>query len=418
MKKFLILWSGEFISAIGSGLTSFGLGVYIYQTTGKVSGMALITLMAFLPNILLTPFAGVFADRYDRRLLMIIGDGLSALGLLYIFLCMQSGNATLLQICIGVTISGVFSSLLEPSYKATITDLLTEEEYAKASGLVQIAYSSKYLISPVLAGFLLSVYDIKMLLLIDIGTFFLTVLSTMTVRKGLPAKLIDKKDSFFFAFKEGYKTIREKKGVFDLVLLTSLLTFFLGFIQTLSSPMILSFSTARTVGILETIVATGMLLSSILIGVLSIKKNYVKLLSISMCLTGIFMAMFGMSENLIFISVSGFLFFATLPFSNMSMDCLIRRNIENEKQGRAWGLMGIISQMGYVVAYSVSGVLADYIFTPMLVKGGLLEHSVGRIIGVGQGRGTGFLIMIAGILLVAVAVVVGRVKSIRELEVR
>ena len=160
MKKFLLLWSGELISVIGSGLTSFGLGIYVFQTTGKVSGMALITLMAFLPHILLTPFAGVLADRYDRRFLMVIGDGLSALGLLYILLCLQKGGASLLQICIGVTISGVFSSLLEPAYKATITDLLTEEEYAKASGLVQIAYSANYLVSPVLAGFLLSAFDI------------------------------------------------------------------------------------------------------------------------------------------------------------------------------------------------------------------------------------------------------------------
>ena len=83
-KKFLLLWSGELISAIGSGLTSFGLGIYVYQQTGRVSSTALITLLAFLPSLLLSPIAGVLADRYDRRLLMILGDSLSALGLIYI----------------------------------------------------------------------------------------------------------------------------------------------------------------------------------------------------------------------------------------------------------------------------------------------------------------------------------------------
>ena len=71
-KKFLLLWSGELISAIGSGLTSFGLGIYVYQQTGRVSSTALITLLAFLPSLLLSPIAGVLADRYDRRLLMIL----------------------------------------------------------------------------------------------------------------------------------------------------------------------------------------------------------------------------------------------------------------------------------------------------------------------------------------------------------
>ena len=107
-KKFLLLWSGELISAIGSGLTSFGLGIYVYQQTGRVSSTALITLLAFLPSLLLSPIAGVLADRYDRRLLMILGDSLSALGLIYILICMINGEATLYPIAIGVTISSIF----------------------------------------------------------------------------------------------------------------------------------------------------------------------------------------------------------------------------------------------------------------------------------------------------------------------
>ena len=126
-RKFLILWSGGLISAVGSGLTSFGLGVYVFQKTGSAANMALVTLLAFLPTLLLSAPAGVLADRYDRRLLMMAGDGLSALGLLYILICMFSGKAELYQICIGVFISAVFSSLLEPSYRATVTDLLTKE---------------------------------------------------------------------------------------------------------------------------------------------------------------------------------------------------------------------------------------------------------------------------------------------------
>ena len=126
--KFLLLWSGELISSIGGGLTSFGLGVYIFNQTGSAASMALVTLIGFLPVLLLSPVAGVLADRYDRCLMMMIGDGMSVLGLVYILVCMFMGKAGLLQICIGVFISAVFSSLLEPSYRATVTDLLTKDE--------------------------------------------------------------------------------------------------------------------------------------------------------------------------------------------------------------------------------------------------------------------------------------------------
>ena len=106
-KKFLLLWTGELISSIGGGLTSFGLGVYVFQKTGSAGGMASVSLSAFLPILLLSPLAGVLADRYDRRLLMIIGDGLSAIGLLYILVCMHTGEAGRYQICAGVLFSGV-----------------------------------------------------------------------------------------------------------------------------------------------------------------------------------------------------------------------------------------------------------------------------------------------------------------------
>ena len=108
-RKFLLLWSGELISSIGGGLTSFGLGVYIFQQTGSAASMALVTLLGFLPTLLLSVPAGVLADRYDRRLLMMIGDGCSAIGILYILICMMNGGASLAQICIGVFVSAFFS---------------------------------------------------------------------------------------------------------------------------------------------------------------------------------------------------------------------------------------------------------------------------------------------------------------------
>ncbi|WP_435817097.1 MFS transporter, partial [Faecalibaculum rodentium] len=173
--RFLLLFAGELISSIGSGLTSFGLGVYIFQKTGSAANMALVTLTGFLPTLLLSLPAGTLADRHDRRLLMMIGDGFSALGILYILLCMMQEEPALWQICLGVFVSAFFSALLEPAFRATITDLLTPDEYSKAAGLLSLAQSARFLISPVLAGALLAVTDIKVLLAIDVCTFFPTV---------------------------------------------------------------------------------------------------------------------------------------------------------------------------------------------------------------------------------------------------
>lgn len=414
--KFLLLCLGSLIASIGTGLTSFGLSVYVFEQTGLASATTLITLLAFLPSLLLSPLAGVLADKYDRRLLMILGDGLSALGIAFILVCMMNGEAQLYIIGAGVTISSIFSSLVEPAFRATVTDLLNKEEYTKASGLVQISGSAKYLLSPVIAGFLLAVSDIKLLLIIDICTIFITVAATFFVRKGIVSKTIENNEQLLSGFKTGWVVLTQKRGVLILTVVSTAITFFIASIQTLSTPMILAFADSKVLGGGITISATGMLVSGLLLGFIPIKKGFAKILCASLFLSGLCMAGFGLRENIVLICAFGFLFFSTLPFANASLDYLIRTNICNEVQGRVWGLVGIISQLGYVVAYAALGPLADYVFVPLLVEGGALAKGVGSLIGVGSGRGIGLLIIITGILLAFTAVLLYRIKAVRELE--
>ncbi len=399
--KFLLLWSGELVSAVGGGLTSFGLSVYVFRMTGSAADTALVALLAFLPTLLLSVPAGVLADRMDRRLLMVIGDGCSAIGIIYILLCMMRGGATLLQICIGVTVSSVFSSLLEPAYRATITDLLNPEEFTKASGIVGLAGSARYLLSPVIAGVLLAVSDIRLLLVIDICTFFLTVTTTLIVRSHLETKPEKREASFAQDLKEGWRAVAGNRGILALLILSSLITLFMGSIQILSEPMILDFSDSKTLGVTETVCASGMLVSGILLGIRGIKKHYVAVLSASLCCCGLTMIGFGCREQIFLIAVSGFAFFFMLPFANSCLDYLARTNIPDELQGRAWGVIGFISQLGYVIAYGIFGVIADH---------------VGRISGLGVGRGAGFTIMASGALMALIALGIYLNKDVRKLE--
>ncbi len=400
-KKFLLLWMGELISSIGGGLTSFGLGTYIFYETGSAAGMSFVTLLGFLPTLLLSVPAGVLADRFDRRLLMMIGDGFSGLGILFILICMKSGSATFVQICIGVTVSAIFSSLLEPAYRSTITDILTKEEFSKANGLVSLAGSARYLVSPVIAGFLLTISDISLLLIIDICTFFVTVIATAIVRKGVKTSRSTDRQPFFASMKEGWQAVHGRKGVFLLIMVSSAITMFMGILQILERPMILSFADSEILGIAESVCACGMLAAALILGIFGIKKGYVKVLKISFILAGIFMIGMSLIENIIPICIFGFLFFAMLPIANNCMDYLARTNIPDELQGRAWGFIGFLSQLGYVVAYTVSGVAAD---------------GLGSLTGKGVGRGAAIMILISGILLAITALTLLRLPEIKELE--
>ena len=399
--KFLLLWSGDLISQIGGGLTSFGLGVYIFNQTGSAAQMSLVTLLGFLLTLLLSVPAGVLADMFDRRLLMMIGDGFSALGILYILIAMMTGEASLWQICLGVFISSVFSSLLEPSYRATITDILSKEEYTKANGLTSLSGSARYLVSPVIAGLLLGVFDIKLLLIIDICTFFVTLSTTALVRKSIKTNRKEKRESFFTVLAEGWKGIYTRKGILLLIIISSVISMYIGVIQVLSRPLILSFTDSKTLGIAETVCSLGMLVTALITGIVGIRKHHSAVLSLSLVLAGLFMIGFSLKENVAVVCFFGFLFFAMLPFANSCLDYLARTNIPNELQGRVWGFIGLISQLGYIPAYALSGVLAD---------------ALGKINNAGVGRGSAGVILISGIMLIAVSLTILFSKKIRSLE--
>lgn len=414
MKNFYKLWLGELISNIGSGMTAFALSVYVYEKTGSVSYVSLITLLSFMPSIILSPIGGLLADRYDRRLLMIMGDLFSGLGLVYILWSIQAGEKSIVPIFIGITFSSIFTSLLEPSYRATLTDILEEENYAKASGLIQVAGSAKYLISPVIAGIVLSVADIRVILLLDIMTFITTCLMIFLVRKSINSEMKNYKKDSFKGLLEGLFIIKENRGVYSLVIIMFFVCFFMGFIQILIRPMMLALSNVKTAGMMESLCAVGLLIGSLWIGIAGIKKNYSKILAVACFFCGIFMSMTGVNENLAIIGISTFLFFSTLPFMNSCADVLVRVRIPNELQGRVWGLISLITQMGTVVAYIISGVMADYVFEPMFNKNGILVENIGKIIGTGKGRGIGFMLILSGMGMLIMAIIIWKNREIRE----
>ncbi len=417
MKKFMILLAGQLISSIGSGLTAFGLVIYVLSLTGSVTATAIVSICAFLPSILLAPVGGVLADHYDRRVMMILGEMFSGFGLVICLVTIMSANPSLVLICVGVGVSSLFTALMEPAFKATITDLLWEEDFAKAGGMVQIANNAKLLISPAIAGVLLQITTVSTLIIIDMLTFFITAFIIVAVKKGMVTKLKENAGlSFLKEIKEGIAALRGKSGIVAMIVVMTIVVFCLGFVQILSKPLILAFAGEIELGILATVSAWGMMAGSIIISSMVKAKSYVRMLSIGLFGCGIFFALMGVKENLFLIATFGFMMFAFMPAVQIGAEVLIRNNLSNEVQGRAFGLISFITQMGYVFAYVLSGVLSDYVFEPFMSGNSLFAIKIGEVIGTGPGRGIALLILVAGMTLATVGIVVFRLKSVKTLE--
>ena len=185
MKRVSLLVLGSFINSLGTGLSAFGLAVVMLRTHGTASSVSAVQMSAFAPIVLLAPLAGALADRYDRRLMMIIGDAGSVLVLGIILTALSSPLPSLACVCTGAILSSCLAALTEPALRASVTDLVTEEDYVRASGLLQLASAAKYLLAPAAAGFLMPLVGVRGLVLLDTSTCLVTVVCTMTVRRAL-----------------------------------------------------------------------------------------------------------------------------------------------------------------------------------------------------------------------------------------
>lgn len=417
-KKFLLLWGASLISESGSGMSSFALGIFMYQKTGLSTMTGLMILAGFLPGLIFSPFAGALADRHDRRVLMMMGDGLSIIGLLCILFSLQFLQKEMLVggILLGAAISSGFSSLVEPAFRATISDLLKKEEYTRASGMVQLIPASRYLLSPVLSGLVLSFAGIRMVLMLDILTILITLPITYIVRREMRGIPRGEGTKLTEDLSLGFHLIYDKKGLWLLVILGILVSFCLGTVQTLMIPMLLPFGGESFAGFATTVSACGMLVGGLILSRFSIKKDFSHILQASLLGMGFFMAAFAWGNNKILICGFGFCLFMSLPFANAAMDYLVRVNVSLAHQGKAWGLISLISQAGYVLAYALTGVAVDFIIKPFLQKEGNAAKFALNIPGRAEGRGAALMIIIAAVFLMFIALTLPRKSEIRELE--
>jgi MFS transporter, DHA3 family, macrolide efflux protein len=416
LRAFALIWTAQLVARTGNGLTAFGLGVHVYEQTGRSTSVALVTMAAFLPGVLLAPLGGVLADRFDRRLLMILGDGLSAIGLVALLVAVRTGVDGTALVCACVAFSSVFTSVMDPAYRATVTDLLTPRQYARAAGLVQFAAASQYLVSPALAGLLMAWSGLALVLAVDIGTMAVTVACMVLVWRKVRTRPAAPRHGFWADFRSGVDHLAGHRGITVLMLLATFATFCMGFLQTLLTPMVLDLASEEVLGFVRSAAAVGMVVSSLVIGVFGMGHRHLRYIAWALAASGAAVMLMGATVNVLLIGVFAFAFFMTLPPLNASVEVLARASIPNETQGRVWGLMGLISQLGYIAAYAVSGVLADHVFNPLLTPGGPLADGLGGLIGTGPSRGIGLMLIAVGALLIGTALLAPRMKSIRTIE--
>lgn len=399
MNRLLVLVLGSFTTSLGSGMTAFALATWAYTTQGTASAVALVQLCAFTPIVLLGPLAGALADRHDRRTMMLLGDGGSALGLLLVLAALSHPGTPLALILAGVTASSCLAALTEPALRASVNELVPAKQYAKASSLLQLAFASKFLLAPVLAGAVLVRSGTATVLWLDVASVLVTLACTLYVRRrttSVTARAARQPASLSAQLRAGASTLARTPEVRRAITLASLLTVVLGSLQVLLPVVTLARYDVDAVGTTQSLAATGLLAGALVVGALPRPVPW-QLLTVGITSLALGLLLLPLAGSLPGIGACCFMAFGALAACQTGADLVVRTRVSDEQQGRAWGLIGLVSQLGYLVAYAVAGPLADQVFEPLLRETGPLAPALGPLVGVGAGRGTALLLAMAGL---------------------
>ncbi len=419
MLAFGVVWFGQVISFIGSGMSSFALGVWIFQKTGSITQFALTSLFIVLPRVVLGPLAGALVDRWDRRKVMIISDAGGGLSVLAIGLLSLAGHLEIWHIYLAIFAGGIFDTLRWPAMTAATTQLVPKEHIGRASGMLQIVSAGTVLISPLVAGGLMGMLGLHGVLLADFVTFLFSILSLVLIRIPRPETTAEGRagrGSLLHEAVYGWKYITARSGLLSLLIFLALANFLMEMSVVLFTPMILSFASTAALGRAMSLGGIGYLVGSVLMSIWGCPRRRIHTVMVSMLLMGAFMTLIGMRASLTLVMVSIPLCMFFLPITLSANQAIWQNRVAPDVQGRVFAIRQAIILTTPLLAYIVTGPLADKVFEPLLKVGGPLAGSVGQIIGVGAGRGTGLLFISAGLFLVLASTIGYMFPRLRRVE--
>lgn len=418
VRSFVLLLIGEFVSFVGTGLTAFGIGVRIFQDTGSVTDFAFVALATILPLIFLSPVAGLLADRFDRRRLLIVanlGSGACSGGL---FTLAYSDLLEPLYAYGLIALSSCFASLVWPTMSAATTLLVPKRHFARASGVMQSSAAISEIVAPALAGMLLTRGGLTAILLIDAGTFLFAATTLLMVRIPRPPASEESRTegTGWRRLLTGWRFLRKHPGLLHLLGLFTAVNFCIGFVQVLVTPLVLSFTNPQVLGVILSVAGSGLLAGGVFMSLWGGPKRKVPVVLMVMTFQGMLLFLGGVRPSAILIGGAAFLFLLGVPVVNASSQAIWQSKVPPDVQGRVFALRRMLAGAGLPLSLLIAGPLADHVFEPLLAEGGALSSTVGQLIGTGPGRGIGLMFVLVGVLLLLVVWVAGRASSLRRLE--
>lgn len=417
MGTFFTVWAGQLVSVTGTGISGFGFSLWVFQETGSVTALATVMLALTVPAVVVSPFAGALVDRWDRRTVMLVADAAAGAATLVIAVLFFTDVLEIWHVYVLIAFGSLGNAFQSPAWLATIPELVPKEHLGRANGLVQLNDGLSLVLAPAIAGALLVTVGLGGILVADMVTFAIAVVTLTAVRFPSYERSSDTTTgSLWGDVIAGWRWLRERPGLFGLLWIYGGVNFSMSFGNVLYVPLVLAFASEAAAGGVLSIGTSGAVLGSVIVSAWGGPRHKVRGIMLGIAVSGIGLAAAGLAESLVLVICAAFLIFAVTPVVNTASQVVWQTKVPTGVRGRVFAVRRTIAQAIAPVAVILTGPLADGVFEPLMATDGALAGTIGSVIGSGEGRGIALMLIVTGLMTVVLGIVGHLMPRVRNLE--
>lgn len=418
LKTFLVLWSTQSLSQLGSAMTGFALTLWLYQKTGSALQTALLSICSYAPYVLMSIFAGALSDRWNKKKVMLFSDTFAACSTLVVLVLLKTELLCPMHMYVLNAVSGLMNTIQQPASDVAMTLITPKEEYQRTSGLRSLSHSLITVLHPVLATTLFAVAGMDTVIFVDLATFiiaFFALLFFVKIPKLKDEDLIkgdgSKKESLYIASKAGLHYLKENPMILHLILFLAGVNLVASAFDATLPAYVLPRENGgeKVLGIVTSCAGIATLFGSLLVTFLPKPKDRIRVITSTMLFSlTVENFLLAFTKSPVLWCLGQFLGWFLVPVMSANLDVILRTTIPVDMQGRVYSCRNTLQFFTIPIGFLLGGLLVDQVLEPFM-KGAGDNHWLAFLFGTGKGSGAAVMMFVIGLSGAIVCVLFGQI---------
>lgn len=409
LRPFLILWSTQGISQLGSSITAFALTLWLYEKTGSSLSTAALRICSYAPYVLMSIFAGALTDRFNKKKIMLGCDVLAAICTAIIFLLFKTDHLMVWHLYLLNVISGLMNTVQQPASEVAMTLIVPEKHYQKASGLCSLSRSLVSILNPLIATALYSFAGLNGVIVVDIGSFAAAFVALLFFIR-IPEHKSDKRESVISLVKEGLVFLKETPMIMTLILFMSGVNLIASSFDAVLPGYVLPNPKGSSVvlGIVTSCSGAAMIIGSLIAMVLPKPKDRVRVIYLTMLFSlGTENFVLAFCREPVLWCIGQIIGWIVVPVMSANLEVILRTAIPVELQGRIYACRNTFQFFTIPIGLFLGGFMVDNVCEPFMSEYGSMPI-LKTLFGMGKGSGAALMMFLLGVSGSLICIITGR----------